>query len=337
MEPAPQHPRLRHLLKKWPALFVVVTLCALFFVPSWGRTSGRVSSYGQDLAHYPLFAIIAAVMLFLWPRHRSAVAKAGVVSGAAVSLALLIELFQPLAGRSAAIGDILLGTAGCFSVVAVYLGLRTASDRARRWLVATAVILLLVSVLPLLMMLGDRWSARRAFPVIDSFERPVELGRWVTEGCVISQSTDHVTHGRYALRLEVTPGAERYPSAFIADGVMDWRGYQRLLLDVYLERGGSRILWVRADDRDNPPYHERAQVAVEIKAGANRIAIDVPAFARLPGGRQLDLGHIITLGVFLDGAEPGDVLYLDHLTLSGRARIPPTPPLSAVAAPAPGV
>lgn len=321
MEPEPQHPRLRKILKRWPALFVIVTLCIMFFVPSWGRTTGRISSYSQDLAHYPIFAIIAAVMLFLWPRHRTAVAKAGVVSGAAVSLALLIELFQPLAGRSAALGDILLGTAGCFSVVAVYLGLRTASDRARRWLVATAGILLLVSVLPLLLMLGDSWSARRAFPVIDSFERPVELGRWVAEGCTISQSADHVTHGDYAMRLEVIPTEERYPSAFVADGIMDWRGYQRLTLDVYLEGGGSRVLWVRADDRANPPYHERAQVAVDIKAGANRIAIDVPSFARLPGGRTLDLGHIITLGIFLDGAQPGDVLYIDQLALSvKRAR-----------------
>ena len=320
----PSHPpsKLRHILKRWPALFVVVTLCAMFFVPSWGRTSGRISSYTQDLAHFPLFAIIAAIMLFLWPRHRTAVAKAGVVSGAAVSLALLIEIFQPLAGRSAALGDILLGTAGCFSVVAVYLGLRTASERARRWLVATAVVLLLLSVLPLMLILGDQWSARRAFPVIDSFERPVELGRWVVEGCLVSQSPDHVTHGKSSMRLEVIPSEERYPSAFLGDGAMDWRGYRRLKLDVYLEGGGSRTLWVRADDRETPPYEERAQVAIEIKAGANRLALDVPAFAQLPGGRVLDLGHIVTFGVFLDGAQPGDVLYLDQLALSGRERVP---------------
>lgn len=320
----------RKVAAKWPALVLAATLLSLFFVPGWGRAAGRIASYSRDLAHFPLFALIAAALLYIWPHHRTAVAKAGVVSGAAVSLALLIEIFQPLAGRSAALGDILLGSAGTFSVVAVYLGLRSASDRARRWLVATAVLLLVASVLPMLLIMADRWTARRSFPLIDSFERQAEIGRWAAEGCALAQVEEHATLGRFAMRMEVVPSDERYPSVFMADGDMDWRGFKRLTFDVYLEGEGSRVLWVRADDRDNPPYHERSQVAVEIKPGANRIAIDVPAFARTPGGGLLDLGRIVTFGIFLDGARVGDVLYVDHIKLSGQAAAPVTPPLSAL-------
>jgi hypothetical protein len=319
------------LLAKWPALCATATLIALFFVPSWGRSSGRISSYSTDLAHYPLFATVAAILLYLWPRHRTAVAKAGVVSGIAVSLALLIEVFQPLAGRSAALGDVLLGTAGSFSVVAVYLGLRIASPHGRRWLVAMAGLLLLLSVSPLLMVVLDRWVAHRSFPLIDSFERPAEVSRWVADGCALTQVEDHATQGRFAMRMEILPSDEKYPGAVIADGTMDWRGFRQLTLDVHLEGEGSRSLWIRADDRLNPPYHDRAQVAVELKAGSNRVAIDVPSFARTPEGRALDLERIVSLGIFLDGARPGDVLYLDYLRLSGRVGRPAVP----VAAPRP--
>lgn len=313
------HPHLRALVAKWPAIFLVIVLLVMFFLPSLGQPDGRISSYSHDLAHFPIFAVIAAVLLYLWPGHRSAVARTGVVMGVLVSLAIVIELFQPLAGRSAALGDILLGNAGSFAAVAVYLGLRSASDRARRWLCVTAGLLLIVSLLPLLFMLADRFSARRAFPLIDSFERPVEVGRWVAQGCTLVQTTDHATLGRFAMRFEVTSNDE-YPSAFLADGIMDWRGRRQLTLDVYLEAGGSRVMWLRADDRDNPPYHERAQVSIELKPGANRIAFDVEAFALTPGGRPLNLGRVQTFGLFLENAKPGDVLYVDHIGLSGRRR-----------------
>lgn len=312
----------RFMLRRWPALLGALTLIALFFVPAFGRPTGRIVSYGKDFLHFPLFAGVAAILLFVWPKHRGALAKCAVVSGVAVSLALLIEIIQPLAGRTAAFADVLLGTAGSFAVVAVYLALRSASDRARRWLIGTGILLLLASGLPLGLVIVDRLTARSLFPMIDSFERPVDLGRWKPEGGSLSQVEEHATHGRYAMRLTVEDPNERYPGLLLADGRMDWRAHRRLAFDVYLEASGSRKLWVRLDDRMFPPFTDRAQTELDVKPGANRIVLDLPVFAVTPTGRPLDLDRIEAVGIFLDGAQPGDALFLDFMTLSGRVSRP---------------
>jgi len=308
----------RRILARWPALIGAATLIALFFIPGLGKSTGRIASYGKDFMHFPLFAVVAAILLYIWPRHRGAIAKCAVVAGVAVSLALLIEIVQPFAGRTAAFDDVLLGTAGSFAVVAVYLGLRSASDRARRWLVATALLLLLASALPLLALFLDRVTAQRLFPLIDSFERPVDLGRWTAEGGQLEQVPEHATHGRLALRLTVDDSGERYPGVVLADGAMDWSAHRRMAFDVFLAAPGSPRIWVRLDDRPHAPVRDRAQTEMEIKPGGNRVVLDLDAFARTPDGRRLDLDRIEAVGIFLDSALPGDVVYLDHMTVSGR-------------------
>ena len=319
----PHGPLLAHLwarLKaRWPALFLGLTVLSFFFIPAWGHTSGRMTSYGQDFAHFPLFAAIGAVLLYLWPRRNSALAKAGVVVGLALLIALLVEFFQPMVGRTAALQDVLIGAAGSFAAVSVYMGLRTASARTRRWLVVTAGLLLLASALPLALMLADQYFARRAFPLIDSFERPVESSRWKSDGCLLQQVEEHATHGRYALRFSIPGDGGTAPGAFLYDEPMDWRGYRQITLDAFLEGESDRNLILRIDDRLWAGLADRAQVVVELKPGANRLALDLPSFYITPSGRTLDVSRIQGIGLYLDQARPGDALFLDHLTLSGRA------------------
>ena len=319
MHHGPLIPHLWSRLKaRWPAVFLIITVLSFFFIPAWGHTSGRISSYGQDFAHFPLFAAIGAVLLYLWPRRRSALVKAGVVVSLAVLIALLVEFIQPLVGRTAALSDIFIGAAGSFAAVAVYMGLRTASAQARRWLVGTAALLLVASAMPLALMLADQFSARRAFPLIDSFERPVETSRWRNDGCLLERVEEHATHGRYSLRLSVPEYLGETPGAFLYDGAMNWRGYRQITLDAFLEGESARALIIRIDDQLWATLAERAQVVVELKPGANRVAIDLPSFFVTPSGRHLDVGNIQGIGLYLDKARPGEALFLDQLALSGR-------------------
>ena len=309
---------LQRLKARWPALFLVCTVVSFFFIPAWGASSGRLMSYGQDFAHFPLFAAIVAILLYLWPRRKSALAKAGVVVGLALLLALSVEILQPMFGRTAAVSDLLIGAAGSFASVAVYVSLRTASPHARRWLVVIAGLLLLASSLPLGLMVADQCSARRAFPLLDSFERPVESSRWKSDGFLLDQVEEHATEGRYALRLIVPETVGGTPGAYLSDGTMDWRGYRQITLDAFLEGEGDCDLLIRMDDRLWAKVTERAQVQVELKPGANRVAIDLPSFLITPSGRTLDVARIQGIGLYLARARPGDALFVDHLTLSGR-------------------
>ena len=100
---------------------------------------------------------------------------------------------------------------------------------------------------------------------------------------------------------------------------MDWRGYRQITLDAFLEGESDRNLILRIDDRLWAGLSDRAQVVVELKPGANRLALDLPSFYITPSGRTLDVSRIQGIGLYLDQARPGDALFLDHLTLSGRA------------------
>jgi hypothetical protein len=300
--------------------FVIAVLVSLFFIPGLTSMSygDRLRSYGQDFFHFPLFAAIAAALLAWWPRKGSHVTKAGIVTAMAVGLAALVELIQPYVGRTAAWDDLLLGTAGGVAVVAVYVGLRSASSLLKRCLGSIATILFLIAMAPLVLIVADRYSAKRAFPLVDSFERITEPGRWQPEGCTIAQVKEHATDGEYSLMLKVDESGTPYPSIFLTDGPMDWRGYRRFALDVYLAGEESRSLWIRADDMPHPKYWERSQTVVELKPGHNTIWIGLSAFSVTPSGRLLDLSHIQTIVLFLDHPEPNDTIYIDKLLLSAK-------------------
>ncbi|HEY8240148.1 MAG TPA: hypothetical protein VIH35_01815 [Kiritimatiellia bacterium] len=298
--------------------FLIAVLLSLFFIPGLTSMSygDRLRAYGQDFFHFPLFAAIAAALLAWWPRRGSHVTKAGIVTALAVGLAAVVELTQPYVGRTAAWDDLLLGAAGCVSVIAVYVGLRSASMVLKKCLGTVATVLFIVAMAPLVLIVADRARAARAFPLVDSFERRTEPGRWKSEGCSVSQVRAHATHGSQSLKLVVDGSGAKYPSIFLTDGPMDWQGYRRFAMDVFLEGEVSRSLWVRADDKPNPKYADRAQTVVELKPGRNTIWIDLGAFSLKPDSTLLDLSNIHTVVIFLDGPRAKDTIYIDRLILS---------------------
>ena len=317
-ESATERPQRAAISRVHLAFFLAVIL-SLFFIPGLKFTDfgNRLDSYSQDFCHFPLFAAISAALLAWWRHDSHHVTKAGVVTVIAVGLAATIEIIQPYTGRTAAWDDLLLGMAGCVSVVAVYVGVRSASSTLKRCLGAVAFVLFLIALLPLVLIVSDRYRASRAFPLVDSFERVTEIGRWVPEGCTVAQVREHATHGRYSLEMVAEPGVQ-YPSIFLSDGQMDWRGYRRLAVDVYLKGDSSRLLWIRADDSLYPKYQDRAQTTIELKPGENTIWIDLAPFSRKPSGASLNLSNIVTVGLFLDHPQPGDTIFVDKMILSAK-------------------
>ncbi len=308
----------RRLRERWPALLAAAGVLSLFFVPIYGHQSSRVMTYGKDLMHVPLFIAVAAVLLYLWPRRRRALSKAGMVAGLAFLTALLVELIQPLTGRSATLGDLLKGAAGAFAAVCVYMGYKMGSIQARRWLVVAALLLLLAGALPFLLVLIDHLTAAKVFPLIDSFERSAEVTRWRSYTCDLEQGPDHATHGRQALKMTVRSDGQR-AGAILMDGEMDWGGHRRVAFDVYLEADESRLLAVGLADRQGAPGTERTGVEIDIKPGPNRVVLDLAAMTRTRSGRLIDFSRAQELAFFVTGARPGEAFYLDNLRLSGRA------------------
>ena len=309
---------------KWQGLKIFIgTICllsvliSLFFVPGWGGYRNRILSYGFDLGHYPLFALITAALLVA-RRNKAVKPNVAFVLLAALFIAVSVELIQPYFQRTASVFDVLLGMAGSVSVVCVYLAVAAYSARAKWFLYCLAVISFLCAATPLFLVTLDTYRVYKIFPLVDSFEQPVELGRWKPEGCTLNHVEEHATHGRYALKIRINENSGEYPGIFYRGGIMDWSNYGRLALDAFLDNKKSKYLWIRADERNNASYADRSQAVVELKPGPNTIWIDLDSFAKTPSGHLLNLRNIISFDIFLQGTQPGDTVYLDRIFLSAR-------------------
>ena len=306
--------------RKLPIVIVLVSILALFFIPQWGGQKTRMERWLQDFTHFPLFATITAFLIALWRHHGPVLEKALGVALAALVLIVGVEVIQPVVGRSASIADVIIGLAGASTSVMVYLSLKARSLSGRRWLVACTGLLSCAAMVPLMIITADWYRAVKEFPIIDSFEQKMDLGRWLTHCCEIDYVQENATDGSSSLKLTVTGTDRDPPSIFLDDGVADWRGFSRLSVDVYVPGTENRVIWFRADDKVFPKYHDRSQMSFEVRPGWNTIWVDLHVFRQTPSGRLLDLGHITTFGFFLEDARIGDSIYFDRLYLSGSTR-----------------
>ncbi len=292
------------------AVVVVLSLLLLLWPQAEGPR-GRLGEYLEDLAHFPVFAAACILLRLLLPKGRRFDAVAIAAGGLA---ALGIEWLQPLVGRMESARDLLLGLAGSAAGVALAAAARTAVPRVRFAFVALVLMLALAAVLPLAVIAGDAWLARRQYPQLGGFESAMELGRWQSDDCALSRVPEHAAEGRYALRITVT-NAVPYPGAFLQEGPPAWHGLRSLCVDVFLAGTEARGLWMRIDDRKDPPYGDRVQEMVVLKPGPNSLCWDRERVTTTPSGRHLDLEHIVSVGLFFDQAPADAVLYLDNLRL----------------------
>jgi VanZ family protein len=295
------------------AALSLLGLCFLLFVPLPENQGNRFLVYLQDFAHFPLFALTAWLLLFLLKgKNMAPLARGSLVVAATLLAGLLAEFIQPFVGRTAGVRDVVLGLAGSVAAVCLNMALRSRTIVARALLVATALLLAVAAVFPLILIHWDRQAARRDFPLLASFESHAELGRWSVNGCKVSRVPDHTTHGHWALKIEVE-NPDNYPGLFEIDSMRNLSGIKQLCCDVFVPGEGPLKIWLRMDDRVNPVYSDRFQDLRTLFPGTNTICVQRAALASTPSGRPLDIGHIVSWGLFFDQAKPGETIYLDNV------------------------
>lgn len=291
-------------------------IISLFVLPIHLPFDGRLIKALETAAHYPLFLVGVLAWCFLyrptttWPALRLSLAG---VTGVAIGL----ELVQALAHRDPNLEDTFFSALGGWSALLVWYSLHT----TRRWfsLGAWCLCLLLgiLTCLPPALILADRAYAYASFPLLASFEGRSEVGRWWGHECRLTRVKAQNTHGRYALRVALDKPRSVYPGIFMTDGRLDWRGYHRLCMDIYLTGGAECTVWLRADDqRHHPDYNDRAQTMINLTPGANSICLELDTFLRTPAGRTLDRGHLTRWGLFFDAPRGGESIFLDQIRLA---------------------
>ena len=291
-------------------LFLICTV--LLVMPVGGLQQDRLLSRLLDFGHFPLFAVVFYCVLGFLPRKATGFRRWGVAVVATLLFNLMTECIQPLFGRSSGMADWFIGCAGCLSAALLNLPKEAGYTFIRCTVVSS---LLLFSLWPAGMVVFDRYAAWAGFPLLSSFESPLELDRWQCHGCTIRRSRENATDGRYALEIRTEKEAS-YPGLFLVDMPRDWRRMNSLFFDLIWPYDNNILLWVRVDGSADASYENRVQQSFLLHPGTNRIMLSRELVSTTSGGKALDLKAIQSFGLFLENGVPSLVFYLDHVALN---------------------
>lgn len=224
---------------------------------------------------------------------------------ALVAAAGVLEVVQPLAGRSREWGDWLAGS----------LGAGWMCIAAPRWGHQRAL-----AGLGALALLPAAWTGSllgleiRAFPLL---ARPGSLWSrqgWTRNAVCLSVSSESL------FRIQSVPPRDgpvaSYPGLFRRAAAADWSRAGDLTTRLYWPDPDPALWAIRIDDRPgHSAYAERFQQEFAVTQGWNAIRIPATDWGRASGGRPLDVAAIRQWGVFLVSPGSFDYVLLDSVQL----------------------
>jgi hypothetical protein len=297
----------------------VAALLLLMPVPTLGR-AGRAL---LDLVHVPLFALLSALAYTLFvgnqTRHRGLVAV--VIWLVLTALGVAAEWLQTHVGRSASAQDAFANAAGAAAGLLWVIGLRS-QQRARRVAMNVGVVALILAAYtyPLLVLL-DVYLAHRSFPVLASFEQPLELSRWKPLNAKLQRSRKYATDGSWSLRMDWR--VAKYPAAALSLPARDWTPYEELVFDIVWEasdpvattRTLSVIVKVQ-DQRHNHQHEDRYHQQFTLRPGQlEEVRVPLMRVAYAPQDRLMDMSRIDKVELFTVRPQTRLTLYLDNMRL----------------------
>ncbi len=287
-------------------------LCGLLlFVGGPGADPLRSVKELWDIGHIICFA--------LWGYGYAVWRRGGVIKTAVEVIILslcvgaLTELIQSQIGRSPSFSDVV---SDLFGGVLGYLLYCFWCHRASCWyawlalVVASACSVILMA--PTAKAVADDFISWRQFPVIADFETPFEYLRWSGSAGrqVVGKKAGSDQHA-----LRVVFSTQRYSGITLRSTQTDWRGFSAFRLSVF-NPADAFTLHMRIEDKlhDNS-YSDRYNHSVVIAPGENLVEIPLKNIAQAPKLRQLDLGQIRKVGLFVGKLTSPKTVYIDDVTL----------------------
>lgn len=229
----------------------------------------------------------------------------------ALSFAILIELIQPLTGRSAELEDIVNSGLGILlAELILFMRLQTPVRRRMGWY-GTGLVFLYLFLAPIFPPTAAYLGFKQQFPVLSNFNDPWYRYFWVaglngddTLYCTI----DYETKGDLPFFCRITqPGLNTIQ---FTPGHMDWSDYTALEFDI--ENNGNPFdLNIRIDDSETcRDYHCRFNRTLSLPEGRNILTISL---AESDSRHQLQLTNIIRIVLFTNDVAPGNAFKLYRL------------------------
>jgi hypothetical protein len=154
--------------------------------------------------------------------------------------------------------------------------------------------------------------------VIFDFESEAELDQlqWNCHSLYLLTS-EHVTHGTRALKLELYPYSLEYLCFSPILKMHDWSRYKTLRFDIFNPGNRTVNIGVRIDDRDDyPDYPDRYNAEVDLHPGINSITIPLELLTTSRTLRNMNLKNIRRFLIFTGYQKDKTTLYIDYIRLT---------------------
>jgi beta-galactosidase GanA len=165
------------------------------------------------------------------------------------------------------------------------------------------------------------WGASRTQAtgtlVLDDFESPDAVKKWEGE---IQLSQERSSHGQYSALVRLERGRSQISTTKLP---ADWRGYDRLLFDIYCDREGVSTVTIRIYDgvggdigqaKVNDYYEAREKLFVQ--KGWNHTEVNLRSLRAASDERDLSLDRIRRLLISAGRGPLPWTIYLDNIRLA---------------------
>lgn len=284
-----------------------------------------------DMGHVVLFGVVALLVLrLLWQlgEERRPLGwghyLVALMATAAVSLVSeLLQVGQP--GRDASVGDALNNLTGAIGFLAIAAALRPAlwgalgaeGRTASRFVLAVAVLVLVVALSPLAAVAWHYAMRRAAVPVVAEFGAAWQAPFTSAPRAEVSRAPPPpgwTGRRRPAARVQFLDSP--WPGVSIREPWPDWRGYSVLRLQVYSELEEPVELAMRIDDGHRVrEYKDRFNGSFIVVPGLNDFIIPLSTIRNAPRNRTMDLGRVAQIILFTRRPDQPFDVYLGEMWL----------------------
>lgn len=305
----------------------VITLHVLFvtglvfmFVGGDGHNAPRSVTEALNLGHVVLFILFVSILYTDWKgfEERPLILQWVLVVSLSAVLSFSTEAIQSLVGRHFDYMDIFKDLSGC--VIGMLLLAKTGisnKSSANYVRIVVIVVLLVITSVPLFTSLADEYIAAGQFPVLASFETPLEINRWIADGEI--SISDKVKHsGDSSLKAKFT--TRKYSRVIMMYSLGNWEGYHNLEFSFFNpDTSDLRIICRIHDDehkKHDNAYSDRFHRSFILKKGWSTFSIPMDDIRNAPSTRKMNLNEIEAISFFSVSLPEVRTAYLDDISLS---------------------
>lgn len=296
---------------------ISVMVTPLLFVGGPDYSSGPLIRSAWNLGHIALFALVT-LAIRPWRFGRGWKLWAGVTAGILL-LGGAIEVIQGMTGRVMDPHDLFRNLLGCWLVLGFQPVLMRSSGRsATSSLIAALVTLLLLLETSTTAQVAMRqFHVHRLLPALYDFQTTGLRAFWNGNVVATSLPENSSDKEQAAVALNLDTGA--YSGASLNNFPGDWRGYERLIVELYNPSDTPLDMTLRihdlTHDRGQQIYADRFNTRLALNPGANRFDIDLSRIARAPAQRPMDMSEVRRIGLFASRLPAPRTIYLTGLRL----------------------